>query len=754
MKRIFSFCFFVLLISSKLAAQSSLYDMNVIQRIEITFTQTNWDYMMDTAKAGSEGYIMASKIKINGIEYDSVGVKYKGNSTYKPNQVKNPLHIELDTYKAQDYQGFTDIKLSNAFNDPSFLREVMSYKIVRNYMQAPQSNFANVYINNQLTGLYSNSESIGNKFVDTHFGSKSNAFFKCNPIGGAGPGGNAYPNLVYLGADSSLYYSRYEMQSDAGWYDLVNLCDTLVNHTTAIENTLNVNEALWMMAFDNVLVNLDSYIGAFAQNYYLYKDNYTRFRPIVWDLNESFGRFSNTGTTNLNTTVSKQQMTHLLHINDSNWPLVKQLLASATFKRMYIAHMRTILSEQFANNTFYNYALPLQDLIKTSVSADPNKFYTYANFISNLTTDISGGNGSAPGLTNLMNGRNTYLSALADFTAVQPVISGIAVSDNHPPIGAVVHITANITNAMASGTFLAYRSGDVEPFKRILMFDDGFHGDGAANDGVYGSSITISAYKTEYYFYAENNQAGIFSPQQAEMNFYTLYTQVPANSNLVINEFLASNVSAVADQDGEFDDWIEILNLSDNLISLDSMYLSDSYTNLQKWQFPSDTSILPNGYLVVWADDDGQQKGLHASFKLSASGERIALTHATKGIFDTISFGTQSNDISMQRCPNVAGGFIFATPTFADSNNCVTSIDENSSNTELTIFPNPVTDQLNIVSGNKAINTIRIVNLLGMTVFERNGLNTSSLAMAFENFPVGIYLVIINGMISRKIVKE
>jgi hypothetical protein len=753
MKRTISFWFALVFISAKLAAQSNFYDMNVIQRLEITFTQTNWDYMMDTAKAGSEGYIMAAMIKINGVEYDSVGVKYKGNSTYKPNQVKNPLHIELDTYKAQDYQGFTDIKLSNAFNDPSFLREVMSYKIVRNYMQAPQSNFANVYINNQLIGLYSNSESIGNKFVDAHFGSKSNAFFKCNPIGGAGPGGNAYPNLVYLGTDSSLYYSRYEMQSDAGWYDLVNLCDTLVNHTTAIENTLNVNEALWMMAFDNVLVNLDSYIGAFAQNYYLYKDNYNRFRPVVWDLNESFGRFSNTGTTNLNTTLSKQQMTHLVHINDSNWPLVKQLLASATFKRMYIAHMRTILSEQFANNSFYNDALSLQNLIKTSVSADPNKFYTYANFISNLTTDISGGNGSAPGLTNLINGRNTYLSALADFTAVQPVISGIAVSDNHPPISALVHITANIANAMASGTFLAYRSGDVEPFKRILMLDDGLHGDGAANDGVYGSSITISAYKTEYYFYAENNQAGIFSPQQAEMNFYTLYTQVAANSNLVINEFLASNVSAVADQDGEFDDWIEIHNLSDNLISLDSMYLSDSYTNLQKWQFPSDTSILPNGYLVVWADDDGQQKGLHASFKLSATGERIALTHASKGIFDTISFGSQSNDISMQRCQDVAGGFIFATPTFADSNNCTTSISEPESAFGISVFPNPFFEKLNVQSGNMTIQSIRIINMTGQIMFQQTDCNSNNIELALNQFPKGLYMIVLNGVISKKIVK-
>ena len=103
---------------------------------------------------------MAQSVSINGTVYDSVGVKYKGNSTYSSNQVKNPFHIELDTYKEQDYQGYKDIKLSNVKNDPSFVREVLSYKIGRQYMDASLSNYANVSVNGTLIGLYVNSESV------------------------------------------------------------------------------------------------------------------------------------------------------------------------------------------------------------------------------------------------------------------------------------------------------------------------------------------------------------------------------------------------------------------------------------------------------------------------------------------------------------------------------------------------------------------------------------------------------------------
>ncbi len=745
---------FVLFITNRIVAQGTFYNLNTIQRIEITFTQTNWDYMLDTAANGSQGYIMAKKVKINNTEFDSVGVKYKGNSSYNANQVKNPFHIELDTYKDQNYEGYTDIKLGNGFKDPSFLREVLSYKIVRNYMPAPQSNYANVYVNNTLIGLYTNSESIGKKFADEHFGSKSNTFIKCNPPAGAGPGSTNLPNLVYLGTDSAQYYSRYELQSDFGWRVLINLCDTLVYHSTAIENAINVNQALWMLAFDNVLVNLDSYIGQFAQNYYLYEDDFSRFKPVVWDLNESFGTFSMTGTSNLTTTLAKQQMTYLLHVNDAGWPLIKQLLAVPIYKRMYVADMKTILAENIANNTYYTDGLALQELIKTSVNADPNKFFTYENFLSNLTTDVNIGNGLASGLTNLMNSRNTYLSAQSDFTAAQPVISSITVSDTHPLVGSSVTITARITNVLSSGAYLCYRSSTFAPFQRISMFDDGAHGDGTAGDGIFGALIPVSSLKTDYYFYAENSSAGIFAPLRAEVEFYTITGQSSGSYPLVINEFLASNSTTAADPNGEFDDWIEIYNYSTGSIVLDNMYLSDKYTNLQKWNFPSGTVIQPNSYLIVWADEDGSQPGLHANFKLSGSGEEIVLSHTTAGIIDSLSFGVQSTDISMQRCPDHTGSFLFASPSFNKANNCMTGIYEPATTHRFSVYPNPCLQKVKVSSDGAIIRSIRLVNMMGQSVLAINGNYTGHQELNLEELPRGLYLIIVNDSCVQKIIKN
>lgn len=747
--------FFVLI--NSISYSQELYDLNTIQKIEITFEQSNWDQLLDAEKAGDDGYIMAKSVKINGIEFDSVGVKYKGNSTYQSNQVKNPFHIELDTYKDHIYEAYTDIKLSNAAKDPSFLREVLSYQILRKYMDAPLSNFANVYVNGNLIGLYSNSEAITKKFVKSRFYSKKNTFIKCNPIDGAGPGSNDYPNLVYLGQDSIDYYNAYEMKSDFGWQELIDLCDTLKNNIEDIENILDVDRVLWMLAFNNILVNLDSYSGGFTQNYYLYRDDYQRFIPVVWDLNESFGRFSMTGSGNLNNTSAKQKMSHLLHENDSNYPLIQKLLSIPMYKKMYIAHCKTILLENFDNEEYYVTGQSLQTTIDASVNADVNKFYSYNNFVNNLTSDVSGGGGpgggSTPGITNLMDVRNNYLLGLSDFTQVEPIISNITVSNPNPIVNESIAITAFIQNENA--VYLGYRDELGAPFIKELMYDDGLHNDGNANDGIYGIEIDLNSTLTEYYFYAENDNAGIFSPVRAEHEFYSLTASAGnvTTSDIVINEFLASNDESNADQDGEYDDWIELYNNGSTSLDLSGYFLSDDADDLNQWTFPIGTVIEANGYLVVWADKDEDQEGLHANFKLSASGETLFLLNASDTIIDKISFTDQVTDISYGRYPNGTGDFQSMEPTFnAENKGVLSNYTVQKDNLKLKAYPNPAENYfyLDFNSEDFIEREVIVYNYFGEKVYQ--GVISKSLKINTSGWNTGLYIVKVENSFTKVIV--
>ena len=98
-------------------------------------------------------------------------------------------------------------------------------------------------------------------------------------------------------------------------------------------------------------------------------------------------------------------------------------------------------------------------------------------------------------------------------------------------------------------------------------------------------------------------------------------------SDLMISEFMASNTRTLADEDGSYEDWIEIYNKSTNTVDLNGWYLTDSRNDLTKWRFPS-TNISAGSYIIVFASGKDRRipgARLHTNFKLSNSGEYLAL---------------------------------------------------------------------------------------------------------------------------------
>jgi len=140
------------------------------------------------------------------------------------------------------------------------------------------------------------------------------------------------------------------------------------------------------------------------------------------------------------------------------------------------------------------------------------------------------------------------------------------------------------------------------------------------------------------------------------------------SAEVVINELMPVNSSTVADNYGEFDDWIELFNKSAATIDLSGFYLSDNHKKPSKWQFPQGTVIVGKGYLIIWADGDSTQVGLHTNFKLSSSGEEAVLTKPDLQVIDKISFPAATQELSYSRVPNGTGAFKWQNPTYNKSN--------------------------------------------------------------------------------------
>lgn len=146
--------------------------------------------------------------------------------------------------------------------------------------------------------------------------------------------------------------------------------------------------------------------------------------------------------------------------------------------------------------------------------------------------------------------------------------------------------------------------------------------------------------------------------------------------SVVINELMADNDTTIADPQEDYDDWLELHNLTDSPVMLTGMYLSDKEDNPTKWQFPENTEIPANGYLIVWLDEDGEDApdGLHANFKLSKGGEVVMLVGPDaegNQVLDSITFGDQETDVAFGRLPDGTGEFqvVQATPGTANMAN-------------------------------------------------------------------------------------
>ena len=77
-------------------------------------------------------------------------------------------------------------------------------------------------------------------------------------------------------------------------------------------------------------------------------------------------------------------------------------------------------------------------------------------------------------------------------------------------------------------------------------------------------------------------------------------TSVSHGTSVVINEFLASNATVLADEEGDYGDWIELYNTSTSPVSLNGYTLSDDSSVPDRWILP-DISIAPHGFLLIHA---------------------------------------------------------------------------------------------------------------------------------------------------------
>lgn len=379
-------------------------------------------------------------ITVNGDIYSNVGVRTKGNSSLtsvaNSDSDRYSYKISFDKYNnGQNMEGLTTLNLNNNYSDPSYMREYISYSICKDMgLPTPEFAFAKVSINGEYHGLYLAVEDIGDSYLENNFGNTTGELYKAEERA----------SLVYQNDDSESYSSLVYKgdKKNNSWSNVTKLLKSLKTGED-IEKYLDVDSVIKNIAINTALLNLDSYQGNFAHNYYLYEQD-GKFTMLPWDFNMSFGGFGGAGgmsrkeDNNGQATKNKQtqNQTSNKETNNENLtdtgeennqeneiqndvqsiyidepttgsmderPMVSTILKNSEYKEKYHEYLNEIVTKYLDSDYIENMTTKVADLIDPYVKEDPTIFYNYEDFKTNISSKVEGssdnrGQKSTPGI--------------------------------------------------------------------------------------------------------------------------------------------------------------------------------------------------------------------------------------------------------------------------------------------------------------------------------------------------------------------
>ncbi|MCF7809632.1 CotH kinase family protein [bacterium] len=535
-----------------------LFDADVIHKFELRFYTENWQDSLEYNYEALDQEFMPARLVYNDITMlDSIGVRYKGNSSYIRSgaTVKKPFKFKFDEYiDGQTLLGVERLNFSNSVSDPTFMREMIGYNVSSKFMPSPRAVYANIFVEDELIGLYIQVEQVDELFLKRFFASNDGNLYKASDDGAT---------LKFISDDPSAYEAEYELKSNEkenDWSGFIDILDKLNNtpdesFIEVMSECLNLDGVISHLAFNMVFSSFDSYTGS-GRNFYFYDDSDTDlFNLIPWDLNETFGTYTN------NWNVITTDVVRVSNADDR--PLVRHIMQNDSLRSVYFDRIREMIDGYASLDTIAMLIERYQPIIEEDVLADENKLYSSEQFFTNIDDDVRISLGQViPGLKSFSQARN--FNILAQITDLE-VFPGDC--DNNGVVDAL----------------------DILPIGVYFQFNGSSRKDGS----LTWSSNSVMQWYNLPATYADANGDGMVDEQDVigiSTNWGksheisgSSYEIDPSDSTLLNRNRAAFNsiyISLSKNNEAE----IEIKNLLDNLLSFESydpenMVLGQNYPN-------------------------------------------------------------------------------------------------------------------------------------------------------------------------------
>jgi len=346
-----------------------VFDELQIHEIRFEFDQVDWYQDLEQSWEDKE-YIHAA-VLVNGLSYDSVGVRFKGLTSYRRYPTdKKPFRIKFDKFKDHDWDGLRKVSLNNGWSDPTLIKEKLHLDFLRRHRSdGPRGNFARVYVNDTYWGFYSLVEHVDKIFLEDRIGNNGGNLYKADSAA----------RLRWEGPEQQRYYDNYVLKTNEDendWSDLVNLVDKLFSVPQpelrdSLETIFNSSSHILAWSVNNVTHNWDSYLSN-GRNYYLYSNSSTGlFDWISSDVSLTLGGFGRGPHLSLYETPS----IHPLHV---------RMLQEPKYRSEYVTNVGRLVRHDFQSALWDPRIDELAAFIREDYLADPRRQYNDGEFTQGI----------------------------------------------------------------------------------------------------------------------------------------------------------------------------------------------------------------------------------------------------------------------------------------------------------------------------------------------------------------------------------
>jgi len=742
-----------------------LYDDSEVAIINISTSAEAVDYMY--ADPWSDSLHFASVHFQNALineTVDSVAVRIRGN-TSRDSQKKS-FKIDFEHYiPGREFYGVDKLNINGEHNDPSIIRAKLAWDFF-NEIGVVSARAAHValYINEVYYGLYVSIEHYDREFLKKNFDDPDGNLWKCLWSSDLNIRGNGLPEDYDPLISGQRGYNLQTNEDVNDFSKLANLID-VINNTSdfqfpiELEQIMNVNSFFKVMAMDVILGSWDDY-WSLTNNYYLYHEptqDKFHFIPYDYDNIMSIDWFGRDWAT--------EDIYDWYRIETGrSRPLIDRMLTNDHYSNLFTHLVEFYSDHVFELNLWESKLDSLYNMIRPYAEPDTFRVLDYSFTLEHFDNSYSENYDTLHvknGIRQYVNARNASIPEQLSYRDASPVIYKMDYTPENPIAGDSITFNVSVfdEDGIAAVEF-QYLINELNP--TIDMFTYNPVPGTKLVDEYDNWSFSIKApgegSKIEFIIRAVDED-GAFEYYPASQDLMTILIPGSGNDAVIINEFLAQNTAVIQDENGDFADWVELYNTSDEAIDLAGYHLSDRSDRLDKWQFPDSGSVIePGDFMLVWCDEEQSQGVLHTNFKLSSTGEFVSLT-APDGVtvLDSLTFAAQTANISFGREADASETWDFLGPT-PGASNTITAIEDDPLNPQefkLSAYPNPFnsTVKISYYLMQSSDVSVKIFNTLGKKVWQLKHKKQSSGTHSFnwdgrsnqmQDVSSGLYVVVVD----------